>query len=261
MRITPTRLVTVLALTGAVVAGCGSADDEPADAKASPMGHTYISTEVNGGNIPGGGPMTLTFADGRISANSGCNTSSGPVDLSTRTLGVDKLTSTLMACPDGRGGADAWQNSFLESGPTWRLDGERLTLTGKTITVQLTDKQVLTPDEPLTETKWVVTTLLTPDAQIRSTVLDEVDPTLTIGEDGTVTGTAGCNRITGTADLGPDDSVTFAVATTEMMCEPDVMEVEQHVLRALDGHATATIDADTLTLRNDNGSGLIMHAQ
>ncbi|MFC4373670.1 META domain-containing protein [Nocardia halotolerans] len=262
MRITPSRLVVLLALAGTVVAGCGSADDdEPPQDTAMPMGHTYISTEVEGGAIPGGGPMTLTFADGRISAHSGCNTASGPVDLSEHTLRVDKLTSTLMACTDGRGEADAWQNSFLEADPRWHLDGPTLTLTGDNITVRLTDKEIVHPDKPLTGTEWVVTALLTPDAQVRSTVLDEVAPNLTITEDGRVSGHAGCNRLTGTAELGPGESVTFAVATTKVMCAPDVMDVEQQVLRALDGHTTATVDADTLTLRNDNGHGLVLHTE
>lgn len=261
MQATRFRLAVLLALTAVTVAACGSSGDEPADDTATPMGHTYISTEVVGDQIPGGGPMTLRFADDRISADSGCNGASGAVDLSDHTLTVSGLAGTLMACPGDRGAADAWQNTFLESGPAWRLDGDRLTLTGDTVTVHLTDKKIVTPDQPLLGTTWVVTTLLTPDAQIRSTVLDEVSPHLTIGEGGTVNGSAGCNRITGTAGVGPGDAVNFAVATTKMMCAPDVMEVEQDVLTALDGRTTATIDADTLTLRNDNGHGLVLRAQ
>ncbi|APE35694.1 hypothetical protein BOX37_19025 [Nocardia mangyaensis] len=257
----PLRLAVLLVLTALAATACGSSDDEPTDDSATPMGHTYISTEVVGDQIPGGGPMTLGFADGRISADSGCNGASGAVDLTGNVLSVSGLAGTLMACPGDRGGADAWQNSFLESGPTWRLDGDRLTLTGETVTVHLTDKKIVTPDRPLLGTTWIVTTLLTPDAQIRSTVLDEVSPNLTIGEDGTVSGMAGCNRITGTAGVGPGDAVNFAVATTRMMCAPDVMEVEQNVLAALDGRTTATVDADTLTLRNDNGHGLVLRAQ
>ncbi|MFD4457997.1 META domain-containing protein [Nocardia sp. NPDC058480] len=261
MRISPRPLAVLLALVGTAVAGCGSPDKEPADDTATPMGHTYISTEVVGDKIPGGGPMTLTFSDGRISANSGCNAAGGTVDLSNHVLHTSPLASTLMACPGEREGVDAWQNNFLESDPTWRLDGDRLTLTGQSVTIHLTDKKIVSPDKPLTGTAWVVTTMLTPDAQIRSATLDQVSPNLTIGEGGTVSGTAGCNRITGTAGVGPGDAVTFAVATTKMMCPPEVMEVEQNVLRALDGRTTATIDADTLTLRNDNGYGLILHAR
>ncbi|WP_410872271.1 META domain-containing protein [Nocardia sp. A7] len=260
MRIIVRRLAA-LAILGTAAAGCGSTEKDPVDNTATPMGHTYISTEVVGDTIPGGGPMTLTFTDGRISANSGCNSAGGTVDLSNHVLRTSSLAGTLMACPGERGRADAWQHDFLDSEPTWRLDGDRLTLTGRSVTVHLTDKKIVSPDKPLTGTAWVVTTMLTPDAQIRSTALDEASPTLTIGEGGTVNGTTGCNRMTGTAGVGPGETVTFAVATTEMMCPPEVMEVEQNVLRALDGKTTATVDADTLTLRNDNGYGLILRAR
>ncbi|MFD3744226.1 META domain-containing protein [Nocardia sp. NPDC058633] len=262
MRISPRPLVVLLALVALAVAGCGSADEKPVDDTATPRGHTYISTEVVGDKIPGGGPMTLTFTDdGRISANSGCNSAGGTVDLSNHVLHTSPLASTLMACAGERELADTWQNNFLESDPTWRLDGDRLTLTGQSVTIHLTDKKIVSPDRPLTGTEWVVTAMLTPDAQIRSTALDEVGPNLTLGDGGTVSGSAGCNRITGTAEVGADDAVTFAVATTKMMCPPEVMEIEQNVLRVLDGRTTATVDADTLTLRNDNGYGLILHAK
>lgn len=46
-----------------------------------------------------------------------------------------------------------------------------------------------------------------------------------------------------------------------MMCSPEVMEVERAVLATLDGTAQATVDADTLTLRNPNGHGLTLRAR
>ncbi|MGM7643616.1 META domain-containing protein [Nocardia sp. JW2] len=256
----PLRLAALCVL--AVAAGaCSSGDSGDAPPKPTPMGHTYLSTRVEGGAIPGGGPMTLTFDNGRITANSGCNTSSGTVDLSDNVLRTSRLAGTLMGCPGERGQADAWQNSFLEASPTWRLDGDDLTLTGKDVTVHLTDKKIVTPDKPLTGTNWIATTLLTPDAKVRSAALDEARPTLVITADGQVSGTTGCNRLTGTAQLGPGDEVNFEVATTKMMCPPEVMEVERHVLDVLDGHTEATIDADTLTLRNADGTGLELRAQ
>lgn len=262
MSATLLRLAALCVLATAAATACSSSDSgEAPDDTATPMGHTYISTEVDGDAIPGGGPMTLTFADGRISANSGCNTAGGTVDLSNHILHTSPLAGTLMACAGDRGRADAWQSAFLESDPTWRLDGDKLTLTGETVTVHLTDKKIVTPDKPLTGTTWIVTTLLTPEGQVRSTTLDEVSPNLTIGAGGTVNGMAGCNRMTGTAGVGPGDAVTFAVATTKMMCGPEVMEVENAVLTALDGRTTATVDGDTLTLKNDNGNGLVLHAQ
>lgn len=263
MSATTVRVGIFLAMVAGLIAGCssGDKDDKPA---ATPMGRTFVSTAVDGPQIPGGGPLTLTFADGRISASSGCNTADGTVDFTDDTLHVGTLASTLMACPGDRGEADSWQDKLLTALPKWQLDDGTLTLTGKDVTVTLLDKKLAQPDKPLIGTTWIISTLMTPDAQIRSQTLDYVKPTLAIAPDGAVSGSAGCNRMTGHATAeptanGPD--VTFQIGTTKMLCAPEIMEVEQSVLKVLDGKTTATIDADTLILRNTNGFGLTLRAQ
>ncbi|MGW5382738.1 META domain-containing protein [Nocardia sp. NPDC003963] len=247
-----------------LLAATACSHNEPAPPEPTPMGRTYISTEVTGTPIPGGGPLTLTFADDRISAAAGCNTHSGAVDLRDNVLHVSDLASTLVGCPGDRAGSDAWIGDLLRADPTWQLDRDRLTLTGKETTVVLVDKKALRPDRPIRGTEWVVTTLLTPDAQISSVTVDQVRPTLTIGADDALTGFAGCNRLSGRAvvtETTPGADIAFTAATTRMMCAPEIMEVEQAVLATLDGTAQATVDADTLTLRNPNGHGLTLRAQ
>ncbi|MFD4401620.1 META domain-containing protein [Nocardia sp. NPDC058499] len=258
------RFGAALALILLAATACSDDEEpEPAAPDATPMGHTYISTEVTGTAIPGGGPLTLVFADGRITADAGCNKHSGAVDLHDHVLHVSELASTLAACPGERAGSDTWVGELLRGEPTWELDRDRLTLVGKKSTVVLTDKKVVQPDRPIRGTEWVVTTLLTPEARVSSRTIDEVRPHLTIAEDGGLTGFAGCNRLTGRAEItetpaGAD--IAFTAATTRMMCTPEVMEVERAVLAALDGTAQATVDADTLTLRNSNGHGLTLRA-
>jgi heat shock protein HslJ len=264
MSATTVRVGILLAMGVSLLAGCSSDHNKEEKSAATPMGRTFVSTAVEGQQIPGGGPMTLTFADGKISASSGCNSANGTVDLANGILHVGTLASTLMACPDERGQADSWQDKVLTSLPKWRLDDSTLTLTGKDITVTLLDKKVAQPDKPLIGTTWIVTALMTPDAQIRSQTLDEVKPTLTIAPDGAVSGSAGCNRMTGHATPAPaanGPDVTFQIGITKMACAPEIMEVEQAVLKALDGKTTATIDANTLILRNTNGSGLTLRAE
>ncbi|WP_067835115.1 META domain-containing protein [Nocardia lijiangensis] len=258
------RFAPVLLLAFALAA-CSSGDDSgPAEPAATPMGRTFLSTEVQGQAIPGGGPLTLQFADGRVTANAGCNTISGAVTFDDNVLRVEELASTLIGCPGELADADRWVDTLLNSAPTWKLDGDTLTLQNNEQTVTLLDKKVARPDKPLRGTTWVVNGLITPDAHVRSQAIDDAKPTLVIAEDGAVSGSAGCNRLTGTATVEPGqdgEKVTFRLGTTKMMCPPEVMEVETAVLRALDGTTTATIDADVLTLRNDNGHGLTLTAR
>ncbi|MGW4532732.1 META domain-containing protein [Nocardia sp. NPDC004340] len=256
-----TRVSILLALTALAAAGCSSGGGGNDTAPASLSGRTFVSTAVSGTPIPGGGPLTLTFTEGRVSASSGCNTANGSVDLQGNTLQVGDLASTLMACPGDLAGADEWQTTLLRSQPTWTLSGDTLTLKGSGSTVTMLDRKVAHPDKPLVGTTWIVTTLLRTQAKIRSATLDEVRPTLTITPDGKVSGSAGCNQMTGTAAIDGED-VTFAIATTRMMCAPEVMEVEKQVLEALDGKVKATIDSDVLTLRNaGNNTGIELRAE
>lgn len=244
-----------------LLAACSSGSSSGPEPGPTPMGHTYISTAVKGTAIPGGGPLTLGFEDGRVSADSGCNSSSGPVTFDGPVLRVSGMATTMMACPGDKSGADGWQTTLLQSAPKWSLSGSTLTLTGDNVTVTLQDKRVLHPDLPLTRTTWVVTTLLQPYGQIRSQALDTALPTLTISPDGQVSGSAGCNPMTGTAEISGSD-VTFHVSTTHMTCAPDVMQVEQQVLAALNGATTATVDSDTLTIENQsNNTGLILRSE
>jgi heat shock protein HslJ len=242
------------------VAACSSGEPDRGADEPTPVGRTFLSTGVEGTPIPGGGPLTISFTEGRVAADAGCNKFTGAASLDDQVLHVSGLATTLMACEDDRRGADEWLSGLLNSQPTWRLDGTRLTLDSPGRTVSLIDKKVAQPDKPIVGTPWLVTALITDNSQIRSRALDEAQPTLTIAEDDSVSGGAGCNRMTGSAQVS-GTRITFRIATTKMLCSPEVMEVEQAVLKTLDGTATATVDADTLTLRNDNGAGLVLRAQ
>jgi len=71
------------------------------------------------------------------------------------------------------------------------------------------------------------------------------EPSLVLGDDGSLTGTDGCNRLVGTwtADA---DTVTFVeVASTRMLCED--------VDTWLSALATGTIADDTLTVFDESG--------
>ncbi|WP_028476732.1 META domain-containing protein [Nocardia sp. CNY236] len=270
MAVRITLLGPIVLFACGVIAGCSADTPDSGADEPNPMGRTFVSVEVDGTPIPGGGPMTIGFTDDRIVADAGCNTLNGAVDMGDHLVRVSGVSTTLMGCPTEREGADEWLNGLLSAEPRWQLDGATLTLHGTDRTVILVDKKRAQPDKPIQGTQWQVTALSTDNAEIRARVIEEVRPTLLIAEDGSISGTTGCNRMFGRADTSPADGagpdlsateITFHITTTEMACPPEVMDLEQAVLRALDGTTTATVDADTLTLRNANGAGLVLRAR
>lgn len=252
------RTFRVLALVSlAAVAAACSTDSDPAGNSAEDLtGRTFVSTSVSGTQIPGAGPMVVEFPeDGRISATAGCNRFVGGVDLSEGRVKAPDLASTMMACLPEREGADAWLTTLFDAEPRWSLDGNTFTLTGDDITVSLQDEKVVDPYLPIAGTEWVVTSLRTADTVVRSVALENAAPTLTLSDDGTLTGNTGCNEFGGSAEVG-DDVILFEPLTmTRAACaDPEVTTIETHILEVLAGETTYSIEGSSMTLTAPNGT-------
>ncbi|MFC9560616.1 META domain-containing protein [Agromyces sp. NPDC056965] len=71
------------------------------------------------------------------------------------------------------------------------------------------------------------------------------EPSLVLGDDGSLTGTDGCNRLIGTWTAEADTVAFVEVASTRMLCEG--------VDTWLSTLATGTIEGDTLTVHDESG--------
>ena len=134
---TAPRPMAALAVLGVALA-LGACSGEAA---ADLAGRSFTSTEVRGYDLVEGSAVTLTFEDGRISAQGGCNTLNGGATWEGDTLEVaEPMASTMMACEEPLMAQDQWLSSFLTSSPALEVDGDTLTLgddtTGMTLTAQ-----------------------------------------------------------------------------------------------------------------------------
>lgn len=265
-----TSLIALALLSAATLSACaGSADGDisssstttpgaaaPSAAEAL-WGRTFVSTDVTGPEVPGGGPLEVAFPERNgIAMSAGCNRGVGSVDLADGIVTTGPIATTMMACPGDLMGADAWMTDLFAAQPTWALNDDVLTLTTPGTTVTLTDKKTVDPDRPVVGTTWVVDTLITPDAVSTSAALETSAPTLTISENGQATGTSGCNRFNGPARIEGDTIVFGPLATTKMACPADVAEVERAVLHVLDGEVGYQVEGAVMTLRKADGTGL-----
>lgn len=225
-----------------------------------PAGRTFLSTSVTENDEPkplvDGTRIRVSFgADGRVSANAGCNYLSGSGRLESGRLLIDGLAMTEMACPGGLMEQEAWVAEFLTSRPALRLDGDELMLTGEAITVTLLDREVADPDRPLAGTRWSVHTVVT--GETASSTLHPVPAVLTIdAATSTFEATTGCvgGRLQGSATIA-GDQITFAV-TAEEGCFGAANPVSDAVRATLTGLVTYEIEADQLRLRRANGDEL-----
>lgn len=243
--------ILLVALAVPLLASCGAQQGSGGDLR----GKVFVSASVTEQGKPRalaeGTKVELRFTDdGRLIANAGCNMMQGPVSLDGGKLAVPDLSVTAMGCPRPElHDQDQWLGKLLGATPTWKLDGENLTIAGSGTEI------LLAPEAPATLEggKWTVDTLVAADAA--SSVPGGVPASLTFAG-GKVEIVTGCN--TGSANYKVDGrTITFeSLVHTDKACGQDETLVEKSVLAALDGKATYKIDRSSLSLTNAKGDGI-----
>ena len=238
-----------------VLAACGNDSDsessgtEPAGIEATIDGRTYLSTESTGHQVVDGSRIRLSFEQGVLHADAGCNQMTTTYRFEAAdVLRVDSFATTEMACDQLLMDQDVWLARFLQGSPTLVATGDELVITGaESETLTLLDRVVADPDRPIEGTEWVVESIVTADSV--ETLPVGVTAGLTI-TDGTAAIRSGCNTGSASVEIG-EETLTFGpIALTAMACGPDETAVEEHVLAVLDGEVASSVTASVLSLRN-----------
>src|SRR5262245_6685841 len=108
---------------------------DPGHSEPDPLrGKTFIATTVteDGTTRDLVGELSIEFTDdGRLVARPGCNILEGQVDTSNGTLTLAGWGTTDMACDQPRMDQDTFVSGVLNKSPSWRLAGDRLTITSR----------------------------------------------------------------------------------------------------------------------------------
>lgn len=136
------RLTASLLLLTLFLTACGADDADTVDAGADDGdtavevtdadldGRTFVSTGAAGYEIVPDTTISLSFADERLSANGGCNTQNGGVEVVDSQLRLtSELASTMMGCEQPLMAQDQWLAGLLGDDPLLTLEGDALTLT------------------------------------------------------------------------------------------------------------------------------------
>jgi heat shock protein HslJ len=224
----------------------GAADDTPLD------GRTFLSESVTEDGQPrlmaGDQPIRLTFADGRITANPGCNSMGGSYSLDVDRLIVAELATTEMACADvALMDQDTWFADLLTAGPTLALAGDSLTMTSGSTIIVFVDRETADPDRPLIGTTWMLESII--EGESASSVPAGVRADLTFTADERLSASLGCNRGSASA-IVDDTSVEIGpLAATRMACGEAETAVEDAMIATLTGTVDYEIEGPQLRLR------------
>jgi heat shock protein HslJ len=191
--------------------------------------------------------------DGTVSGTSGCNGLGGDYIVDGDKITFGEFVSTLMACDDPIMTQEEAAHQVMTGIAAFTIEGDTLTITKDDMVLVLT-RSTGSTEEPATPTTltgaWKLTSIGTGD--VVSSALADVEAGLTFNEDGSVTGTSGCNDFGGKYVV-EGDQITFSeVISTLKLCDTSIMEQEEAIQQVLTETAAYQIEGDTLTLtKND----------
>lgn len=200
---------------------------------------------------------TLDFSeDGRYGIRADCNRGQGGYTFDAGRLVINPGPMTMAACPPG-----SYDLRFL----ALLGDVESVTRSGDRLTLELTDGSSmlfeLLPNpatfggtETLGGSKWEISAYNNGRGGV-TTLVAATRMSIAFGDDGTVSGSSGCNTFTGTYAADGATIEIGPLASTQMMCvEEEVMEQEAQFLAALGNASMYEIRGDRLQLRNADGA-------
>ncbi|WGT46015.1 META domain-containing protein [Tessaracoccus lacteus] len=239
---------TAVVAMSLLLASCASATPAAPPSSGDLVGVTWLLENLAGEAPVDGSPVTVHFADdGALFGSGGCNRFSGTYEIDGGTLTVgDALPSTMMACADDVMALESAFFTALTSARGFAVEDETLTLNDESGAALGT---LAAQSQDLADTTWNITAYNDGVSAVVS-VLEGAEANLTFADDGTISGTGGCNRVLGSYTAG-DGTISFGIlASTQMFCGADgVMDQEAAVIAALESAATFSIEGDMLEMR------------
>jgi heat shock protein HslJ len=241
----------VLCAAAVMLSSCGGSSSAP----SAPQGQTELAgtqwvLDVSALKISGAESVHswLAFAHNQVSGNDGCNSFSGSYTATGSKLKFGALAGTLMACT---GPADAVAREVTASLPRVRA----YEIKGKTLHLEDAGGTTLlsyAASTPGVEGDWTVMSVLYDDA-IRS-VIANTELTAKFSNDGTISGSTGCNDFHGDYTLEGKKLHIGPLAATKKACPTtEATKQEAGYLAALESATRIDQVGPQLTLLNAKG--------
>lgn len=220
---------------------------------------TLLSYRVPNGepqDVMQGTRISAEFKDGQISGTAGCNTYFGSYESDSNLLTVSPAGSTMKYCaPEELMLQETAYLATLSNVASYEITSGQLHLknaNGETILIFAMEEPT-----PLTGATWNLLSYNNGNEALVSVIIN-TEITAVFGEDGALTGSAGCNTYTAGYETDGNNITIGPAASTRKFCsEPEgIMEQESQYLAALPNAAIYQLEGENLDLRDANGSGV-----
>lgn len=213
---------------------------------------SYLSREGEPLSLLPNTEITASFESGIISGDGGCNRYRGGYVSEGDSIKFSGFASTLMICADDVSAQESDYLMNLQNATRYNISGNLLRMTDANGTVLLT-YSVLKP-QTIVGTNWRMLSYNNGLGLISALAGSEV--TASFSEDGSLTGTAGCNNYRASYQINDSNINISPIAVTYKFCsEPEgIMEQEKDYLAALEPAKSFRIERQRLYLLFENGS-------
>jgi heat shock protein HslJ len=197
--------------------------------------------------------ITAIFEGGNVSGSAGCNNYFASYTVDGSSLTIEPGGSTMMACAEPIMQQEADYLSALATAASYQIVDGMLEITNAEGATILVFSEQQPPS--LSGATWIATGVNNGKGAVSSLIIGS-EITALFGEDGSLSGSAGCNNYTTSYEVTGDAISIGPAATTRMMCAtPEgVMEQEMAYLTALVNSSTHTLSGDRLELRAADGA-------
>jgi heat shock protein HslJ len=220
----------------------------------TPLAGTRWTLQALGSDaVPRTPALTLDIGrDGRITGNDGCNQFQGAYTADGSSIEIAHLAGTLMACADPVDARARAYREALQRAARFAVDDTRLSLHDRTGRLLATFVPAVSSPVRIT---WEVIAYNNGRQGVVS-LRPGTRASASFGNDGRVTGDAGCNQFFATYELvGQAMSIGKVAATRKFCAEPEgLMQQEALYLAALKSTATFRLNGDRLELRAADGA-------
>ena len=206
-----------------------------------------------------GTEITALFNDdGQLSGSAGCNNYSASYELNEGNINIGPVAVTRMFCsnPEGIMEQETAYLVALENVNSYQIEHDRLKLLNSDGSL-LVEYQAVDA-KSLTETLWHLNAFLIDGDTVVSTVAGS-EITAVFGEDGDLSGSAGCNNYSGTYNVDGNQIEIELGPLTMMFCEePEgIMDQEAAYLEALQSVTQFEIIGEQLVMSNNAGQEVL----
>ena len=239
-------LISVCCVALLLLAACGTKGSGQAEDLTDKF---WALTELGGEPPLAGTGISAQFTDdGRVAGSAGCNRYSGSYTVSGKNITFSSpMAATMMMCDQAVMDQESAYLRALGEAKTFAIQGDQLTLSGED-GAALAVFQV--QSQELSGSSWEAT-LFNNGKQAAVGLLEGTTLTASFGEDGSISGSAGCNNFSGSYTIDGNKITIGPLVSTMMMCDSpaEIMDQEAQYLAALQSAATYQIEGNVLELR------------